>query len=138
MSERPPIFAEEWRRCLRAHYQEIVQQGDSQNERSLLKILNRLGFSDAELQDLRASALGAVSENCDNQTKPAPILSANTPPPVISHDIESNHSAQKKEPADDADEKHEPEFTGEETDSVLDENPNIEQVDDENQLSLFN
>ena len=63
MTDRPEVFAEEWRSCLRTQYQRVVQQGETQNERSLLRVLTQLDFSETELEELRMAAIqGAPAE----------------------------------------------------------------------------
>ena len=60
MTKRPEIFAREWRSSLRAHYQRVIQQGETQNERSLLRVLTQLNFSETELSELRAAAISGA------------------------------------------------------------------------------
>jgi hypothetical protein len=52
----PSPFAEDWRDCLRAHYQQVVRHQDHTTERTLVGVLQRLGFSDAELGELKVLA----------------------------------------------------------------------------------
>ena len=73
MTERPAVFTEDWRSCQRAHFQHVVASGDVQNERSLLRVLTKLGFSERELSDLRAAALNDREPDTAN---PAPVLRA--------------------------------------------------------------
>lgn len=71
MTERPQIFAKEWRACLSAHYQSVVAKSDAINERSLSAVLTHLNFTDEELNDLRAAAIQGLSTETG---KPIPQL----------------------------------------------------------------
>ena len=71
MTERPQIFAKEWRACLSVHYQSVVARSDTKNEQSLLAVLAQLNFADEELNDLRAAAIQGLSTE---PGKPIPQL----------------------------------------------------------------
>ncbi len=49
-------FADDWRECLCRHYQYTVQQRDIATERTLSEIMRGVGFSDAQLAELRVLA----------------------------------------------------------------------------------
>ncbi|MCU0464251.1 MAG: hypothetical protein MUF38_06750 [Anaerolineae bacterium] len=49
-------FAEEWRNCLREHYKETAKADDRATLKTLTGILNRVGFREAELQQLYVEA----------------------------------------------------------------------------------
>ncbi|MCU0511230.1 MAG: hypothetical protein MUE40_01540 [Anaerolineae bacterium] len=55
MTERS-IFFEEWRRCLCEHYRHVIRTGDDVTRRSLVKVLERVGFTDDELRQLYLEA----------------------------------------------------------------------------------
>lgn len=46
------VFSEEWRRCLREHYQDVVRRNDTLTLRTLTPILYRVGFTEEELRNL--------------------------------------------------------------------------------------
>jgi len=56
------VFADEWRRCLRAHYMHAIRHDDRVNLRSLVPVLQHLGFTDAELAELRVQATMHVDD----------------------------------------------------------------------------
>lgn len=49
-------FAEEWRRCLREHYKYIIHTQDSVTEKSLVIVMQQVGFSESELAEMRVEA----------------------------------------------------------------------------------
>ncbi len=49
-------FAEEWRRCLREHYKYIIHTQDTVTEKSLVIVMQQVGFSESELAELRVEA----------------------------------------------------------------------------------
>lgn len=50
------VFFEEWRRCLQAHYQDVIQRRDGITEKSLVPVLYRVGFTQDELRTLYIEA----------------------------------------------------------------------------------
>lgn len=56
MTERPQIFAQEWRRCLAAHYQTAVRLQDVQQIDNLARLLSQLNFPEQQLAGLQAAA----------------------------------------------------------------------------------
>ena len=46
-------FADDWRDCLRAHYQYVTHNQDTVTERTLVGVLQEVGFSDSELAELK-------------------------------------------------------------------------------------
>jgi hypothetical protein len=54
MAENRSIFYDEWRACLRAHYQYVVQIGDAVTEPTLRYVLMQAGLREDELTDLHA------------------------------------------------------------------------------------
>lgn len=56
------VFAEEWRRCLRVHYMHAVRNDDRVTLRSLVPVLESLGFTEDELKQLRLNATMHVDD----------------------------------------------------------------------------
>lgn len=52
----PSPFAEDWRDCLRVHYQHVIRNQDHTTEGSLTYVLHDIGFSDAQLAELKVRA----------------------------------------------------------------------------------
>lgn len=50
------VFAEEWRRCLRAHYVHVIRSDDQVTQKSLVRVLARLGFTEDEIRALYREA----------------------------------------------------------------------------------
>lgn len=50
MSDSP--FTDEWRACLREHYKETAKADEKQTLKTLGAVMNRVGFREAELQEL--------------------------------------------------------------------------------------
>ncbi|XWX02782.1 hypothetical protein VZO05_09690 [Aggregatilineales bacterium SYSU G02658] len=46
------IFAEEWRRCLEAHYMDVIRRGDQVAQQSLVPLLSRFGFRESDLREM--------------------------------------------------------------------------------------
>lgn len=46
------IFNDEWRKCLREHYQDVIRRNDKVTLPSLRNVLLRVGFTTDELKDL--------------------------------------------------------------------------------------
>lgn len=55
MSSLSP-FAGDWRACLQAHYQQVLRNQDHRTEDTLTGVLQQVGFSDAELAEIRLLA----------------------------------------------------------------------------------
>ncbi len=49
-------FAEDWRDCLRAQYQHVLRNQDSVTERTLVGVLQEVGFGDGELAEIKVLA----------------------------------------------------------------------------------
>lgn len=49
-------FADDWRDCLRAHYQHVLRSQDSLTEHTLIDVLQSVGFSDSELAEMKVLA----------------------------------------------------------------------------------
>jgi hypothetical protein len=54
------IFADDWRLTLRAHYIEVIRKQDTLTERTLENVMYEIGFTDADLQELRVYAKATV------------------------------------------------------------------------------
>jgi hypothetical protein len=50
------IFTDEWRKCLRAHYMDVVRRDDQRTLKTLVRVMHDTGFSDDELAELRVRA----------------------------------------------------------------------------------
>jgi hypothetical protein len=59
------IFADDWRDCLRAHYNHVVRTEDHVTEPSLHKVMNAAGFSESELAEMRVRATMRADEMPD-------------------------------------------------------------------------
>lgn len=66
MAKRPSVFGDEWRRCLREHYKYVAKNQDKRTEASLTPILNRFGFTEAELKQLYIEATMRADEMPDD------------------------------------------------------------------------
>lgn len=57
------VFGDEWRDCLRAHYQHAVRQDDKVALKTLVPVLqNKIGFGDDELRQLYVEATMHVDD----------------------------------------------------------------------------
>lgn len=79
------IFFEEWRRCLQAHYRDVVRRNDRITQRTLKPVLERVGFTEADLQRLYIEAtmhLDHVAPDFEpdlQQFDPLPVAPAMVP-----------------------------------------------------------
>lgn len=78
------VFADEWRRCLRAHYMHAIRHNDRVNLRSLVPVLQHLGFTEAELAELRVQATMHVDDVSEDFVPDLDILQAQPQPPAPS------------------------------------------------------
>ncbi|MCY3835156.1 MAG: hypothetical protein OXF83_01785 [Anaerolineaceae bacterium] len=69
MTERPQIFADEWRRCLAAHFQATVRLQDDPQTDTITRLLSQLNFPAQELAALQATA-GSVPLTIPEQSAP--------------------------------------------------------------------
>jgi hypothetical protein len=58
----PSPFTDDWRDCLRAHYQEVVRNQDHVTERTLVGVLHEVGFSESEMAELKVLATLRVED----------------------------------------------------------------------------
>jgi hypothetical protein len=56
MARRESVFSDDWRDCLRAHYTQVVKNNDQVTLSTLVDVLNKVGFEEAELHDLYVQA----------------------------------------------------------------------------------
>ena len=54
------LFAEDWANCLRAHYAHVIHEHDDNNEKSLITVLLQTGFTEDDIQEMRAEAIGEM------------------------------------------------------------------------------
>src|SRR5260370_40819766 len=54
------LFEQDWRDCLRAHYVHVVSERDVVNEESLITVLRQTGFSDDDINAIRAETAAAL------------------------------------------------------------------------------
>lgn len=59
---RSSVFTSEWRRCLKEHYKYVVQSQDEATEKTLTPIMQRIGFTEAELSGLYRDATQRVED----------------------------------------------------------------------------
>jgi hypothetical protein len=50
------VFTDEWRRCLRAHYMDVIRRNDQITLKSLVRVMHDTGFNDDELAEMRVRA----------------------------------------------------------------------------------
>jgi len=60
------IFTDEWRRCLRAHYMDVIRRNDQITLKSLVRVMHDTGFNDDELAELRVRATMRADEMPDD------------------------------------------------------------------------
>src|SRR6266852_7522058 len=54
------LFEQDWRNCLRAHYVHVIRERDVVNEESLITVLRQTGFSDDDINAIRAETAAAL------------------------------------------------------------------------------
>ena len=47
------LFQQDWHNCLQAHYEHVIREQDALNERSLITVLNEIGYSMADITAMR-------------------------------------------------------------------------------------
>jgi hypothetical protein len=58
----PSPFTDDWRDCLRVHYQQVVRNQDHVTERTLVGVLHEVGFGDSEMAELKVLATVRADE----------------------------------------------------------------------------
>ncbi|MFQ3647199.1 MAG: hypothetical protein SNJ54_10525 [Anaerolineae bacterium] len=74
------IFAAEWRRCLEAHYIDVIRRNDTITQQSVVKILHQVGFTDDDLRALYIRATMRQDALPPDFTPDPAMLSAATAP----------------------------------------------------------
>ena len=54
------LFEDEWKECLRAHYDHVVREHDENNEASLISVLIQTGFTQDEIELMRAGIVASL------------------------------------------------------------------------------
>jgi len=151
------IFANEWVECLEAHYMHVIRINDKVTEPSLSIVMHSAGFSDAQLAELRVRATMHVDQvspdfvpdlnvleahdhehvvpdgveehvyNIPLDVVPVPAEVVEAVPPVIAELVNEAEEALEAE--------LEPETL--EDDAPVEQEPEIEDPDAPQQLSLF-
>lgn len=62
MARRESVFSDDWRDCLRAHYTQVVRNNDQVTLSTLVDVLNKVGFEEAELHTLYVQATMRADE----------------------------------------------------------------------------
>jgi hypothetical protein len=75
--QKDSIFTEEWRRCLRAHYMDVVRRDDQVTLKTLVRVMHDTGFSDDELAELRVQATMRADEMPDDFVPDTRIFQVN-------------------------------------------------------------
>ncbi|MFN8372073.1 MAG: hypothetical protein U0694_04260 [Anaerolineae bacterium] len=60
------VFENEWRECLQVHYRDIVRANDQKTLKSLLTVMNEVGFRDEELREMAVLATAHVDDVPDD------------------------------------------------------------------------
>ena len=71
---RESIFFPQWRDCLREQYRYVVHNRDAQTERTLTPVLLRVGFTEAELAQIRVEATMRADDMPDDFVPDKDIL----------------------------------------------------------------
>ncbi len=58
----PSPFAEDWRDCLRVHFQHVVRNKDHTTEQTLVGVLQDIGFTEPQLAELKVLATMRADE----------------------------------------------------------------------------
>ncbi|MCK6580314.1 MAG: hypothetical protein L6Q98_19650 [Anaerolineae bacterium] len=69
-------FADDWRECLRAHYQYVVRANDRRTLDSLTGVLHQVGFREDELGELYLRATLHVDEVAEDFTPDMTVVAA--------------------------------------------------------------
>src|SRR5258708_14324155 len=59
------LFEDDWKECLRAHYDYVVREHDDNNEGSLISVLVQTGFTQDEIDMMRAEKVASLDEDFD-------------------------------------------------------------------------
>lgn len=98
------IFADEWRACQEQHLLAVLAAGDSRTERTLVQVLQSIGFTEDRLVELGAAlrpprpANEAPPETPPvTETTPAPVR---VPPPEAPAPVAATEPAELVEPVE--------------------------------------
>ncbi|MBK8023347.1 MAG: hypothetical protein IPK19_18425 [Chloroflexi bacterium] len=69
-------FADDWRECLRAHYQYVVRANDRRTLETLTRVLNQVGFEEDELSELYVRATMHVDDAAEDFTPDMTVVAA--------------------------------------------------------------
>jgi len=87
MNDSP--FTDEWRACLREHYKEIAKADEKATLKTLSAMMTRVGFREAELQDLYVLATMRADQMPDDFVPDMAGLP--TPPAAALEHLENRH-----------------------------------------------
>lgn len=73
------IFADDWRDCLRSHYQAVVRRNDQLTLKTLVGVMHEVGFNDDELRDLEFNATLRTEDVADDYVPDMEIMSGAQP-----------------------------------------------------------
>jgi len=143
--QKDSIFVEEWRRCLRAHYMDVVRRDDQVTLKSLVRVMHDTGFSDEELAELRVRATMRADEMPADFVPDTRIFQVNADLPASEEGIPTPETFFEPAYVEDAAQDERREQIDIITDVAQDDVPEqIEQIEPENedpdapqQLSLF-
>jgi len=74
MSNWRSLFYDDWRQCLRAHYEHVVRIQDQITEPTLRQVLLTIGLSEDEIEELRAEALATPLPIDDSSPEQAQLF----------------------------------------------------------------
>lgn len=76
-------FKKQWRECLEAHYMHVIRMQDKRTEPTLRKVMQNIGFSDAELQELYIRVTAHVDDMPADFTPDASLFAGVDVPPAV-------------------------------------------------------
>ncbi len=83
------VFSDEWRRCMRVHYQHVIRHNDTVTKPTLTEVLHMVGFTEAELNQLYIEATMRTEDNNPDFKPNLSLLQAMQPEPqAASHPAE--------------------------------------------------
>lgn len=135
------IFTDEWRRCLRAHYMDVIQRNDQITLKSLVRVMHDTGFNDDELAELRIRATMRADEMPDDFV-PDPRVFQAIAENMLPDEPFSEEAYVEESPADLLETVEEVVAEEEVTEALVEELPPVEDESEEDadapaQLSLF-
>lgn len=68
------VFSEEWRACLREQYKHVIRENDQVTLPSLMMVMERVGFSEDDLAQLRVEATMRIEDVADDFVPDLEIL----------------------------------------------------------------